>query len=129
MKKLLTAIAILIATTSFSQAKVVVEQDTIKYKDQKFYAGKEFHTYVGSGSDKAFQWIIVSAEKYSNVKPLYPVYSKSKFVVEKIYNTNRGWSVLTRLPDLTKKDGSVIKGELVFFVVERAVDNKEVVVE
>lgn len=129
MKTILALIGLFIFSSSFAQTKIVFEEDTVKYKGQKFFAGKEFMMAGGSASDKTFQWVFVSDEKYSNVKPLYPVYANTKFVVEKLYDTHRGWSVQTRLPDLTRKDGKVIKGELVFFVIERAVDNKEVVLE
>ncbi len=129
MKTFLTAISFFFAVSTFAQSKVVFEEDTVKYKGQKFYSGKEFMMSSGSGQDKTFQWVFVSDEKYSNVRPLYNVFANTKFTVEKIYNTHRGWSVQTRLPDLTKKDGKLIKGEVVFFVVDKAVDNKEVVIE
>lgn len=129
MKTRFVCFALLLTSATMAQTKVVFDEDTVAYKGQKFFAGKEYWTASGSGSDKTFQWVFVSDSAYRNVKPLYPVYAKTKFVVEKVYNTHRGWSVQSRLPDITRKDGKVIPGELVFFVVEKAVDNKEVVIE
>ena len=55
MKTILTTVAIILASTAFAQTKVVFEDDTVKYKGQKFYAGKEFMMSHGSASDKTFQ--------------------------------------------------------------------------
>ena len=127
MKIHLALLALCLSSAAFSQSKVEFEADTVRFGGLKFYAGSEFMTGSGSNGDKTFSWVYVSDEKYNNVKPLYPVYAKTKFVVEKVYDTHRGWSVQSRLPDITKKDGSVIKGEIMFFSVETAVKNKEVV--
>ena len=126
MKIHLAILALSLTSVAFSQSKLEFEADTVRFQGLKFYAGSEFMTGTGSNGDKTFSWVYVSDEKYNNVKPLYPVYAQTKFVVEKVYDTHRGWSVQSRLPDITKKDGSVIKGEIMFFAVERAVGSKEV---
>jgi hypothetical protein len=128
MKTLLTSVALLIASITFAQSKVEVEDDTASYKGQKFFVGKEFQMGNGSAADKSFVYIYASNTSYTDVKPLYSIYAKHKFTVEKVYNTNRGWSVQTRLPDV-KRNEKVIKGEIVFFLIDKAVDNKEVVTE
>lgn len=129
MKSFLVCVSLFVTSMLSAQDKVVFEEDTLTFRGYKFYKNSKFRTASGSGSDKTFQWVFVSDDKYSSVKPLYNVYANTDFSVDTIYNTHRGWSVQTHLPDRTRaSDGKPLKGEKVFFVVERAVANKEVVV-
>lgn len=112
--KVLQLLFLLIAINSNGQDKPVFENDTLSYKDQKFYVGQEVKLSYGSTSNKDFAFVY-SGSGMSGVTPAPANFAKSTGKIDKVYKQQGKYFFRAKVEGSGK----------IFVDIEGAVDNKE----
>lgn len=120
MKKLITLLlALLVMFLCKAQDRPVQKNDTVYYKDKKFYLNQPLRLAYGSAADKSFAFVYIGTAL--TLAPAQAGWAKQDILIDKItFRQNKFWvraAIVGNGPML---------GNKIHFNVEMAVDNKEI---
>ncbi len=128
--KILLVAAIMLCSITLSKSQTI-ENDTITYKNLKYFPGRVIQIFFGSGQNGEFVYAFVGGRsriikdfRKSDLYPLSEHFANTKIMVDKVYTIGNTFFARGALID--RSTGKGFDDHYVYIDVKGAVDNREI---